>query len=235
MNSEIISQFSELLFARKKGIPQLWKSEQRAIEFADFIFSLAKERNLKIIEIHPPFTDYCDFETFIHNYKSFEKLIVNKYPNIEIFIENRFGSLYHGDKFLISKNEDVITLCHYIEKNKLRLKIAYDIPQIYSAHNVTDSNMYVELLEEIKPYRTHIGGVHLWGKRKNDNGRKVAHCGDLNSYFDNDTNVKMIFIKAFMDLFDDEQERKLVLEVNSSNEDLISIVDDLILAGVKFV
>ena len=74
----------------------------------------------------------------------------------------------------------------------------------------------------------------MWGKRKSESGRLVSHCGDLNSYFDNDKETKEIFLNKFVDCFDDNISRKMVLEVNSSNEDLISIITDLTNVGIKF-
>ena len=72
------------------------------------------------------------------------------------------------------------------------------------------------------------------GKRTSSRGRKVAHCGDLYSYFENDTSIVKRFLENFVGLFSDSTTRKMVLEVNSGNEDLLSITTDLIVAGVKF-
>ena len=82
--------------------------------------------------------------------------------------------------------------------------------------------------------RSFIGGVHLWGKRLSKTRRKVSHCGDLSSYFGNDS-VKASFLDAFKKCFDDDITRKIVLEVNSGNHNLISIVRDLQSVGIKFV
>lgn len=67
-----------------------------------------------------------------------------------------------------------------------------------------------------------------------DTGRKVAHCGNLDTYFGN-TAIKEHFLKGFKDRFDDGVVRKKALEVNSGNEDLQSIVSDLKNVGVRFV
>ncbi len=153
---------------------------------------------------------------------------------MEILVENRCGSVYHGGRFVLSKIKDVDLLCAAIEKSGLLLRIAYDVPQIYTAHNAKTENQFICLLEETKRYRKFIGGVHLWGKRKSSTGRKVSHCGDLNSYFGNQT-IKEHFLYAFIDSFDDGLTRKMVLEVNRGNDDLRSIVADLQSAGVCFV
>lgn len=58
-----------------------------------------------------------------------------------------------------------------------------------------------------------------------DTGRKVAHCGNLDTYFGNKA-IKEHFLKGFKDCFDDGVVRKKALEVNSGNEDLQSIVSE---------
>lgn len=75
----------------------------------------------------------------------------------------------------------------------------------------------------------------MWGKRKSETGRLVSHCGDLTSYFAGDLDLKAEFLRAFNDCFVDGIARKMVLEVNSGNDDLQSIVSDLRGSGVVFV
>ena len=234
-DSAVVQQFPTIVQAHKDGVPQLWKSEQWAREFAEFIFALAGDECPTVIEIHPPFTDYCDFGMFLNLYKVFETLILEKYPDVAILIENRCGSVYRGGKFLVSKHKDIDRLCDLIAQNHLRLKIAYDVPQIYTAHNVKKADKYIELLQQATEYRPHIGGVHLWGKRKSATGRKVAHCGDLTSYFAEAPHIKESFLQQFQSTFDDGVTRKMVLEVNSGNDDLMSIVADLKAYGISFI
>ena len=76
--------------------------------------------------------------------------------------------------------------------------------------------------------------MHLWGKKLSSTGRKVAHCGDLNTYF-GDPEVKKHFLQAFKGCFDDGTTRKMVLEVNSGNEDMLSIISDLKSVGIAFM
>ena len=89
-------------------------------------------------------------------------------------------------------------------------------------------------MENTKELCPFIGCVHLWGKRLSDTGRKVSHCGDLTSYF-GDSSIKESFLHCFKDCFDDGQVRKMVLEVNSGNDDLTSIIYDLRSVGVGFI
>ncbi|MBE6752915.1 MAG: hypothetical protein E7559_00940 [Ruminococcaceae bacterium] len=233
--SDLIQRFPTILEAQKNGVPQLWKSEQWANEFSQFIFALTDDWVPHVIEVHPPFTDYATFDSFLLSYTVFEDAILDRFPKVSILIENRCGSVYKGGRFLISKLSETEQLCNLIVQNGLRLKIAYDVPQIYTAHNVKKTDKYIELLEATTPIREQIGGVHLWGKRRSESGRLVAHCGDLTSYFSGDTELKMQFLQAFKDCFDDGVTRKMVLEVNSGNEDLLSIINDLVNSGITFV
>ncbi len=233
--NSLISQYTELTDAQKDGVPQLWKNKRWAGQFADYVIKLnGLDVAPKVIEVHPPFNDYTDIPGFVKAYAVFENKITQSYPDVETLIENRCGSIYHGGKFLISKMGDLRMLCEAIENDELQLRIAFDIPQIYTAHNAKTEDEFLRLLGETKVIRKYIGGVHLWGKRKTTTGRTVSHCGDLNSYFGDQT-VKEHFLHAFKDCFDDDIVRKLVLEVNSSNEDLLSIVNDLKSVKIKFV
>ena len=110
-----------------------------------------------------------------------------------------------------------------------------DIPQIFSAHNANKRVEYIKLMTDIKKLRDYIGGVHLWGKRRSETGRKVAHCGDLTSYFEDDMETKKQFLESFSECFNDGIARKLVLEVNSRNADIYSIINDLMGVDINFV
>lgn len=233
-DSNVISNFPEILSAQKDGVPQLWKNESWASQFADFVISLiGMQTQPEVIEIHPPFNDYTDLESFVKNYAVFEQKIKRHFPGVEILIENRCGSVYRGGKFIVSKTQDICRLAELVDRNALSLKMAYDVPQIYTAHNAKTEKQFIGLLNDVTCFRGFIGGVHLWGKRVSDSGRKVAHCGDLNSYF-GDASIKAGFLQAFKECFDDDVTRKMVLEVNSGNEDLTSIVNDLQSVGIAF-
>ena len=235
MNSELLLRYPIISEAHKDGIPQLWKNNAWALQFADFIFSLVGDSaDPCVIEIHPPFNDYTDISRFIEAYSLFKSKIKERFSDTEILIENRCGSVYHGGKFLVSKVQDIAALCNAIEKNQLQLRIAYDVPQIFTAHNAKKEELFIRLLEDTKSFRQYIGGVHLWGKKISRTGRIVAHCGDLNTYF-GDSEIKAHFLRAFKECFDDDITRKMVLEVNSGNEDLLSIISDLRLVGISFV
>lgn len=234
-DSPLLKSFPTLAEANKDGVPQLWKSPEWANAFASFIIGLnGVDIAPSVIEIHPPFNDYADMTGFVESYSLFEERICSQFPNVEIMIENRCGSVYHGGKFILSKINDVAALCKCIETKDLKLRIAFDVPQIYTAHSASSEDKYLSLLREAKAFRRFIGGVHLWGKSYSSTGRRVSHCGDLNSYF-GDQVIKENFLEAFADCFNDDFSRKMVLEVNSGNDDLSSIVSDLLSVGINFI
>jgi len=235
LSNPIIDKFPELQAAQRDGVPQLWKSEKWAFEFASFMSELVGTAPApKVIEVHPPFSDYTNMQGFVQSYTVFESLIKELYPNVVLLIENRCGSVYHGGKFILSKVSDIESLGEQIYAHNLALRVAYDVPQIYTAHNAKTEKQFTSLLEQTKPLTGCIGGVHLWGKRISESGRKVAHCGNLNTYFAN-ASIKDAFLDSFVDCFNDDSIRKMVLEVNSGNEDLLSIVSDLVSKGTQFV
>lgn len=237
-NSKFYDNLSSISVEHKDKVPQLWKNDKWSNDFAEFIFELVGESsNPSIIEVHPPFSDYTNsIEEFIDRYVVFERKVREKFPNVQVLIENRCGSLYRGGKFIISKLDSIIKLSEIIDQRKINLKFALDIPQLFTAHNLEGKkiNDSITLLDEIIKVRHNIAGVHLWGKTIARSGRRVAHCGNLDTYF-GDKELKNKFLERLVNVFDDGIERKLVLEVNSGNEDLLSIIDDLRKVGTQFV
>lgn len=85
-------------------------------------------------------------------------------PNVEILIENRCGSVYHGGKFILSRMKDVAAMCERIEIKDLKLMIAFDIPQIYTAHSASSEDKYLSLLREVKGFRRLLA-ESIFGER----------------------------------------------------------------------
>jgi hypothetical protein len=240
LDNRLINKYTELKKSERENIPQLWKSKEWAREFANFIIELVGN-NIppKIIEIHPPFNDYCkNFSLFFDIYEEFEKIISAELPNTNIFIENRCGTFYKGGKFIISNGKSIIQFLQELEVRKLRLKLVLDYPQVFSAESIKMDDIklkkIIEFNNNIKPYISHIGGFHLWGKRKSQTGRWTSHTGDLNTFFSNNNLLKDEFISSVVNTFDDNDIRFFVPEVNSSEEDLQSIIFDLLKYDVKF-
>ena len=76
-------------------------------------------------------------------------------------------------------------------------------------------------------YRDLIKGIHIWGKKKSETGRWVAHCGNFDTYFDGNEEIKKTFIDGIIKVCNDGQKRFFVPEVNSGAEDLKSILKDM--------
>lgn len=231
-DTELISKFPALIESQKDGVPQLWKSEEWATQFADFIMELTTGHNAPTtIEIHPPFNDYCTLDEFIKRYKDFESKIKVQFPDTNIVIENRAGAVYRGGKFLIGKAKEIVTLCEQIKKQNLNLRIVLDFPQLLTAENIDTlkfkQEKYQNVIDMICQYRDLIKGIHIWGKKKSETGRWVAHCGNFDTYFADNKEIKKVFIDGVTKICNDGQKRFFVPEVNSGTDDLNRILRDL--------
>ena len=232
LDSATLVKYKALQESNKGGVPQLWKSEEWAKEFAAFICELTDDKNPpSIVEIHPPFNDYADVEHFVKCYRVFEKEIKQAYPNTNIFIENRSGAVYRGGRFVVGKADEIVSLCEAIEKYNLELGIVLDFPQLLTAERLDtlkfNADKYKAAIEKIHPYQHLINGIHIWGKKKNPKGRWIAHCGTLDTYFCGNEESKTIFLDGIKRICDDGRTRFLVPEVNSGAEDLKSIIEEL--------
>ena len=239
LDNQLLKDLNEIKVASKNGIPQLWKNEIWAKDFFKFIEKLLYNSiEPEIIEIHPPFIDYCNsINNFLNIYEIFEKLILNKYSNTKIFIENRYGTNY-SKKFLISNCNDVINLCRNLSEKKLKLQIVLDYPQLMSSEKIDFNKKSIDSIidfnNNIKIFNKYIGGIHLWGK-KYINNRSIAHHGNLDTLFNDNSTDKDLFLKSVYDTFNDDVLRYMVLEVNSNVDDLHDIINDLIKYNFKFI
>lgn len=224
--------------SHKNGIPQLWYNKKWATEFVDFIVNLTRQsNNLKIIEIHPPFNDYCQsIGRFIEIYKVFEDKILSISPETHILIENRFGSQYRGGKFIFSSNTDFVELAGKIEAKKCLLRMILDVPQLFTRHfgpKEKPKSSITSVLGQLAVCSGYIKGLHLWGKRRNDSGRWVSHSGNLDTYFDGNKTTKRHFLRELFKVLDDGKSRYFVPEVNSGDDDLGAIISDMIKTGFQ--
>ena len=232
-NTELISKYPALISANKDGVPQLWKSAQWASEFADFIVDLVDGHSAPtIIEIHPPFNDYCSLAEFADRFRIFEHKIHKAYPDVIIVIENRAGSVYHGGRFLVGKAKEIVALCDLIKSEALNLGIVLDFPELLTAQNIDPlkfkTEKYQSAIQAIVEHRDLIKGIHIWGKKKSATGRWVAHAGNFDTYFGGDDAVKEIFLSGIREICNDGLPRFFVPEVNSGPSDLEAIIQDLV-------
>lgn len=232
-DTELISNFPELKTSHKNGVPQLWKSDKWAEEFAEFIIKLTADKNAPtIIEIHPPFNDYCNIDLFLEQYKIFEKRIHDICPDTIIVIENRSGAIYKGGRFVVGKAKEIVELCRKIKENNINLGVVLDFPQLLTAENIDtlkfNTAKYFNAIDEISKHRDVIKGIHIWGKKKSESGRWVAHAGNLDTYFADNQEAKATFINGIMSVCNDKIQRFLVPEVNTGAEDLACIIKDIL-------
>lgn len=243
-NSVILPEFPTIfknfekymIDSRGKCISILWSSEQWSKEFAGFLVRLTERKKIrpeqiKIIEIHSPFDQYCkDLETFLERYVIFENEILKTFPSAEIVIENQYthkGKEEFG-KFLLSNKKDIIELASLTKDNKLKLRLVLDIPQLFSTYygnRLLLKNEIEGFLTPLKECRNIIRSTHIWGYDINQ--RRGAHKADLNTWFGGVQEIKKCFIQEFCNLFDDDQKRYFVPEIDDSSK-IGSMVTDLI-------
>ncbi|WP_026664868.1 hypothetical protein [Butyrivibrio sp. FC2001] len=232
LNSDLLRRLPTIMESHRNKVPQLWKSEKWANEFAQFVIAITDGHAAPtVIEVHPPFSDYCTLQEFVDRYQVFEDAIHDRYPDTKIVIENRSGSRYSGGKFIVSKSEDIIALCDAIRQQNTNLGVVLDFPQLLTAEHINtepfEKVKYHTALNPLMEYRNEIKGVHIWGKKKNESGRLIAHTGDLNTYFPNPGD-KRYFLEGIAALCKDNEPRFFVPEINSCQADFESVVMDVV-------
>jgi hypothetical protein len=195
--------------------------------------------------------DYCKaFKIFLDVFDVFNKKFIEKYKETKVFIENR-GSNWSG-RFLLTKPSEILNFARILNKKNSSLNIVIDYPQIFSALYISknikkkkalqEKGILIddEILEEVILFnkdlienRSIIGGIHIWGKKKDDAGIWRSHAGDLNDLFNKDNDLKKKFLDSIFSTFNDNKARYFVPEVNN-REKFKSIVNDMKQAGFTF-
>lgn len=236
MKSEALKNLEKINSTRKSGIPRLWYDESWAKEFIMYIENwIGNDRDPEVIEIHPPFEDYCSsIDDFLDIYEVFEEECSELYPNADIVIENRSGTQYRGGEFLISDAEEIKELSKSIGSRGLSLRLAIDFPQVFTAHGMGvgdfTSGSIEDIFDTLTPVKKNILSLHIWGKKEGSR----AHHGNLDTYFVGEE-IKEVFLEELLDLFDDDIPRYFVPEVQSGYDDYHTIIDDFVKAGFEFV
>jgi hypothetical protein len=236
LDGDLLEGLDRIKETHKENIPKLWFDKSWSSEFVKFIKGLVGDNPApEIVEIHPPFNDYCgSIGEFLDSYTGFEEALGEIFSDTKIFIENRCGSMYRGGRFLVSRLESIAALCEAIGKRGLKLRLVLDFPQLFTAYNLGPGKFteekIIKVIRSLGECRDYIAGIHLWGKKLNDKGRAIPHIGDLDSYF-LEARSKEVFLRELFDLLDDGRARFFVPEVNSGDEDLRRIVEDLVSVG----
>ena len=125
-SSPALDGLQTIRVSHRSGVPQLWLNESWAKEFRTFVSRFTKACPPRVIEIHPPFVDYCpSIRQFIELYSIFEGFVEHEYPGTQVLIENRCGSR-NRYPFLISAAQDLLELVGQIRQHSLGLRIAFD-------------------------------------------------------------------------------------------------------------
>ena len=171
-------------------------------------------------------------------YDKFKK----RYHTTTFLIENRYGTMYKGGKFLLSTSYDVLEFCKVLSNSTVDLKIVLDYPQIFSANQINldtlgenELKRIIDFNNTLKSYKDKIGGFHMWGKQKSDKGKWIAHKGNFDTFFGNNRELKHKYLESVFSTFNDGIARYFVPEVNSGEKDLHSIVNDLEQEGFIFI
>ena len=231
-DSPLLADLDVILSSSRRGVPELWTSEEWSKELAEFVRRFAATGlPPSVVEVHPPFRRYCgDVSDFLGTYEVFERDLAQQLPNAEIVIENRRGSRY-GGRFLVSTVADLLELIRGLQGCKLRLRIALDIPQLLSAEAAGESlssALVARVFRSLATSAAMIRTIHIWGRRR------AAHVGTLDDLVGRDQRVKEALLQGMLQLLGDGRPRLLVPEVNSGQEDFTAIIQDLQEAGFHF-
>ena len=234
--SKLAMEYASIRESVRDGVPLLWTSEAWAEDFAAFLRQLCGAVPPQVLELHPPFKFYCNIEQFFHRYSIFEAILRQWAPDTLVVIENRFGTSLKTQKntpvpFLLRAYQDFVAVSQALDSSGLRLRFAFDVPQLLSAHRLlVQTQKLVPLLEHMKQIRHNIASIHLWGRI----GR-ASHVGTLDTMFAGNATLKAQFLCALYELLDDGRPRYFVPEVNRQNQaDFSAIIQDLLDAGFTF-
>lgn len=230
-NSPLLDGLDFLKASHRKEVPELWASLEWAQEFAVLVSRLvARNPAPSQIEIHPPFCSTTPtIDTFLESYEVFEQAILAAYPDCQIVLENRTGTK-HSSKFLMSGSDSILAMGQALQQTRLKLGIALDVPQMFTASFGTKHLVGLEglpLIERLMPIHDRIHTLHLWG-RSTGGG---AHGGGLDGLFDGNTDGKRASLQALRNVINDGDPRHLVIEVRRA-ADVAAIIQDLEQVGM---
>jgi hypothetical protein len=230
LDSPLLEGFESLLASQRNKVPELWSSAPWAKDFGSYIFRLVgDEAPPSAIEFHPPFRSTTPtIDAFLDIYQVFEEAMAERFPDCELLIENRSGS-NHPSPFLVSDIDSILALGQALAVRNLRLRIALDLPQLFTAMWGSKRAVGMEgvkLIQRLEPIREQIHTLHLWGRGANGG----AHSGGLDSLFAPGSGAKEACLKELRRILDDGEDRHLVLEV-SRQSDMEAILTDLEASG----
>lgn len=236
-DSPFLADHPLLAECHHRGVPLLWHDRHWALAFAGFIADATQSAPApEVIEIHPPFVDYCpSFEAFSERYAVFQNALHKADIDSKVVIENRHGTRYTRGKFLLNRQEDLRQACRALDASGLPLALCLDVPQLFSAHFGPAPRTEDDIDRVLTPLmecRHRIASVHMWGKKRNKRGGMQAHYGTLDTWLGPE--LKRHLLRRLHELLDDDRTRYFVPEVNGSQSDMDALAKDMIEAGFTF-
>ena len=229
-DSPFLDGLDSLRVSHRNRVPELWSSVEWAREYAVLMMRLvAGGPAPRQIEIHPPFiSSAAKVEVFLSRYEVFEAAIHAEYPDCGIVLENRTGTK-HPHPFLMSSSASILAMGLTLQQSQLKLGIALDLPQMFTAEFGTKHLVGLEgvpLIEQLLPIQDRIHTLHLWGRGAGGG----AHGGGLDGLFDAKGDAKRACLQSLRSLLSDGEPRHLVIEVRRGG-DVAAIIQDLEQAG----
>lgn len=129
---------------------------------------------------------------------------------------------YGGNEYPDGIKPSLVEVAGHLDKEMIDRISAYSLHTEYSY-----GKRKLDAIDRIYPYQDLIRGIHVWGKKKSSTGRWVAHSGTLDTYLER-TKDKETFIEGIKKICSDGRTRFLVPEVNSGEDDLKSVVRDVL-------
>lgn len=233
LDSPLLDGLNTLKASHRRGVPELWSSPQWSEEFGQFIFRLVGTSTPPdVIEIHPPFAcTTSSIEGFLDTYSVFEAIVGDRFHSCEFVVENRSGSK-HPSPFLVSGADSIVALGQALAARNLHLRIALDLPQVFTSHWGSKQQVGLEgldLIQRLRPIHAQIHTLHLWGRGASGG----AHSGGLDGLFAPGTGAKEACLGELRQMLSKGgPDRHLVLEVTRRG-DMEAILTDLQNAGFE--
>jgi len=218
-----LQNYPSLFNSTFNGKASLWTSNNWVKEFFDLIDQKIQQigKAPTIIEIHPPYKKHVKINDFFNRYTIFENIVLKKYPDVMILIENRNCC----GNFLLSRANDYIDFANQINDRKLNLKLIIDIPQLFGKelflnknNNVqnTIDNVFYTLSTRI--VADNICGIHICGK---------GHNGGFDSIFNKNIQNTQYFLNRFKAFSLLLTNKIYIVPEIFKQQDFVNIINDL--------
>ena len=106
--------------------------------FAGYVLDITRQHSATtVIEIHHPFGDCCTMPPFAERSATFERIVREAYPGLDVVIENRASSVYSSGGLVFRTAREIAALYNLLTGRSLLLGVALDFPQPLTAERIT--------------------------------------------------------------------------------------------------